>query len=592
MGEFVRTNTLPPFVREQLIGSALVSAAVVALPALGYMKLRGQRAGAALNRLARLLSPIMLIGLLPPLLHFEIWTDALVAVLAIAVFTVLFEVLLRRSLRVHDEMGSFVGVRFSLKPRRARWLAATVALLGAGLYAYYMSKYTLYAHRRFQTYNYDLGQYDNVFWNALHGHPLRCTPLGATGDWSSFSSHADLGVFFLLPFYAIRPNAETLLIMQATILGLGAVPLYLFSRRRLPPSYACTVAICYLLYAPLHGSNFYDFHFQPVAATAVLSVIWLIDTRRWIWAAFAFLFALSCREDISVGLTMLGIFYVLTEYRPVPGAVMALAGTVYFVFIRFYVMPHFGQGWFSDIYKDLYPNPGSHSFAGVIQTLMTNPVYVFRTLLTGEKLRYFLQIVTPVAFLPMRRTYLLASLAPGTLFTLLTTAYGPTTDIAFQYSGHFTPYIFAASAVALAAYRRGPEPRVMARAALLALCMGTLLCTLHWGVFPPRGPIRGGFGQVSFAAPSAAELQKERDLAELAAMIPSDAKFGVSEEELPHVSGRLNVMAMKYGHGDADYLLYGTTSNGSSVGSQALASSEYVEVATRPGLMLLKRKDR
>ena len=105
------------------------------------------------------------------------------------------------------------------------------------------------------------------------------------------------------------------------------------------------------------------------------------------------------------------------------------------------------------IYKDLYPQPdGPHSYGGIIYTLATNPIYVFRTLLTEDKLRYALQIATPLAFLPLRRSYLLPALAPGFLFTLMTTAYPPTTDIAFQYSGHFTPYLFTASAVALAAY--------------------------------------------------------------------------------------------------------------------------------------------
>ena len=46
-------------------------------------------------------------------------------------------------------------------------------------------------------------------------------------------------MFFLLPFYAIRPNAETLLIMQASILGLGAIPIYLFAIRRLSIPYGC-----------------------------------------------------------------------------------------------------------------------------------------------------------------------------------------------------------------------------------------------------------------------------------------------------------------------------------------------------------------
>ena len=105
------------------------------------------------------------------------------------------------------------------------------------------------------------------------------------------------------------------------------------------------------------------------------------------------------------------------------------------------------------MYHDLYPKPdGPKSYGGVALTLATNPAYVFQTLLTSEKLRYFLQIMAPLAFLPLRRVFVLPAIVPGAMFTLLTTGYAPTTDIAFQYSGHYVPYVFAAAGVMLAAY--------------------------------------------------------------------------------------------------------------------------------------------
>jgi uncharacterized membrane protein len=463
-----------------------------------------------------------------------------------------------------------------------------VVVAAAG-YAYSMSRFTLYNHQSFRTYNYDLGQYDNVFWNALHGRPLRCTPLGNFDNWTSISGHADISVFFFLPLYALYPHAETLLVMQSCILALGAIPIYLFAVRRIPASQAATLAVCYLLYPPLHGSNLYDFHMQPVASTFVLLTIYFLDGRKWLWCAASFVVAINCREDISVGLTMLGLYCILSGYRVTAGSIMAAVGTAYFIALRFVIMPHFGPSWFSDIYKDLYPQPnGPHSFGGVIYTLATNPIHVFRTLLTADKLRYFLQIATPVVFMPMRRGYLLPALAPGTLFTLLTTAYPPTVDIAFQYSGHFTPYLFVGTAAALAAYRREPRVGIKLPAAVAAIGVATLLCTIPWGAVPFHGPVRGGFVWHSYAPPSSADIQRAKYLAEVAAMIPEDAKFSVSEEELPHVSGRLNVMTLKYDTGHADYLLYGTSSVGSAVAQKALLAGEYVEVARRGEIVLLK----
>jgi uncharacterized membrane protein len=585
---FAQKNLLDFVVRERLLRMMIGAAAGVVVLGVNVAWFGGRRAVDVMGTFARLVAPLALVGCLPTLLAARQSWEAWEAAIALACFVVVFEALARMSLGALDEMNR-LSERAST--RRQEHVAAAIVCLGALFYGAYMSKYTLYAHWRFQTYGYDLGQYDNVFANMFHGRPLRCTPLGNFTNWSSLAGHADLSVFFLVPFYAIYPHAESLLVMQSFILGLGAVPLYFFAVRRIGPVYACVLSICYLLFPPMHGSNFYDFHMQPIASTFVLLTICFLDRRRWILCGLSFMVAIACREDISVGLTMLGLYLLLSGYRPVPGAIMAATGVTFFVLMRFVIMPSQGGSWFQEIYKDLYPQPdGPHSFGGVMLTLATNPVYVLKSLFTQEKLRYFLQIVVPVAFLPLRRAYLLPALVPGALFTLLTTGYQPTTDIGFQYSGHFTPYLFAATALAIAAYQSEPGARVKTRAAVAALVVGTLCCTWYWGAFLTPGRFKGGFSIISFEAPSAAHWQKSHDLKELDAMIPEKASVAVSEEELPHVSGRYDVRTLRDGTAGADYLLYGNSSAGAANASKALTDGQYVELATRPGLTLLKRK--
>ena len=590
--DFPRDNLLFFAIRKQVRNSAIGAGLLVVLASAIYLLFTGVKGQIRLTRLAGIVAPLSLAGLIPAVAVPRTW-DPLTTGLGIALFIFLLERLTRVSLRaIYDGAGVSLTAPPRPHSRRARRIAFGVACLGAATYGFFASRYTLFMHRRFQTYGFDLGQYDNIFWTTLHGHPMRCTPLGLLKDWSELGNHADLAVFFLLPFYAIRPNAETLLIMQAVILGLGAIPLYLFAVRRLAPLHACLLAICYLLYAPMHGANFYDFHYQPLAGTFVLFTIYFVDVRRYILAAITFVIALTCREDISVGLAIYGVYLFLSGNRPRAGAIIAACSIMYFGVIRFAVMPSFGQSWFADIFKELYPKPdGPSSYTGVMQTLMTNPAYVFKTFLTADKLRYFLQIVAPVAFLPLRRVHLLPALVPGTIFTLLSTEYGPTIDIGFQYSGHFLPYLFTACALALAAYRFDSESRVKVPASLTALGAGTFLCFVQWGMFPPRGSIHGGFQDVPITQrPSAEHIQKERDLQELFRMIPPNASFSAGEQEIPHVSGHLLVQTLRESHNSADYLLYGPHSAGAGVGDKALADGEYVEVARRPGVVLLKRK--
>lgn len=583
--EFVRANTLSFANRQRLI-AAMASGGLVALVTGALVRRR--RGPAALRRIAHLLSPSLLLGLLPPLLLPSAW-DPLHASVAIGVFVLLLGRLARLSFDAWMSGGDD-RIRTNLIPipsALVRGLPVSVVIAAVVAYAVYMSIFTLWMHGRFQTFGYDLGQYDNIFWSTLQGHPLRCAPLGLTERWSELRNHADLAVFAFLPLYALRPRADTLLVIQAVVLALGAIPIYRFAVRRLPAGYACVLSLVYLLYPPMHGLQFYDFHFQPIAATFVLFVIDFVDDRRYMLAVISFTIAVTCREDISVGLAVLGAFLALSGHRRRAGIAMFIAASSYFVVIRFLVMPRFGSWGFHEIYRDLLPQ-GARGFGGVIATLLTNPAYVLTTLLTADKLRYTLQILAPVAFLPVKRPALAVSIVPGSIFTLLTTGYAPTLDIGFQYSAHFFPYLFPAAALALAG-RAQDTSAAHRRAGIVAVLAGTILCGIFWGAIPPREKVRGGFHDLPMTPPTEADQLMHRDLQELHALIPADAYVAVSEPQLPHIT-RLNILSLR-DTTDAEYLLYatGTGFYGSDNAERALAAGQFKIVAQRPRLVLSKR---
>jgi uncharacterized membrane protein len=580
---FVRSNALSLPDRTKLLVTMAVAVAIVTVGACIYAWRRDVK---SVQRVSHRLAPLAALGLVAPLCTPAGWADPLTVVLAIGAFVLLAERLLRLSFEVDGPSLSSLIRRIPEAVRR--WAPVSFVAAGAAGYAIYMSVQTLWMHGRFQTYGYDLGQYENVFWSTLHGYPLRCSPFGCYENWTELRSHADLATFFFLPFYAIKPGAPALLVIQSCALGLGAIPLYRFAARRIPRGYACVLALVYLLYPPLHGLQFYDFHMQPMASTFILFVIDFVDEKRYWACAIAFVVAIACREDVSVGLAILGVFLLMSGYRPRAGIVMAVVATTYFVLIRFVIMPKFGPGWFQNIYKDLMPE-GAKNYGGVIATLLSNPAYVFTTLLTADKLRYALQILVPLAFLPLRRSYLAVSIVHGSLLTLLTTQYPATTDIAFQYSANFIPYIFPAAALALASMADASPSPGRRPAALGAAVIGTLLCGVFWGAIPPRKSIKGGFVTMAMTRPTDADRTRHKDLLELNALIPKDASVAMSEQEMPHIS-RLNMRTLR-DTTDADYFLYGVASQGAANADRLLATGQAKMIAQRPGLKLLRRKD-
>src|SRR5262249_237083 len=112
-------------------------------------------------------------------------------------------------------------------------------LLGVGIafFCVYFSYYTVLQHYRLMTYSWDMAIFDNMMWNLLRGHWFKAAPdLGRVG--SHIQYHATFGAYFFAPFYAIYQHPQTLLILQATLAGLGALPLFLIARLRLQSAWA------------------------------------------------------------------------------------------------------------------------------------------------------------------------------------------------------------------------------------------------------------------------------------------------------------------------------------------------------------------
>jgi uncharacterized membrane protein len=552
----------------------------------------GPESFAAIDRVARILSPLILLGLLPGVASAKAWPDPLQSSLVLAAFVLALEPLVRTSLTALSDGARPAWLERLARPspRVRRWAPVVVVAVAMLAYAAYMIHFALLNHHRFNTAGYDLGIYDNQFWQALHGHPFRSSPvLRHEGDWSVLKTHAEFAMYALLPFYALAPGPEVLLVLQTLLLAAGAVPIYRFAGRRSSKAIAAVLALSYLAYPPLHGANLYDFHFQPIGAVFVLYAIDFLDEKRWLPFAFVFALALTCREDISILLLVYGTFLVANDEQPRSGALIAAIAALYFVVVKFVVMPHFGQWWFADMYKDLFP-PDNHSYGGILETLLLNPVYVLRTLLTGDKLRYALQIFVPLAFLPLRRPRLWWLALPGFFFTLLSTGYPATIDCAFQYSAYWFALLFPATALALASFGPDPAAVIARRSACVALVVGSLLMTARFGAIPPRATFRAGFGDVHFTPLTAADRQKEPDVAELVALVPLDASLAVSDYELPHVSKRSECYSLKDGAADSDYILYAVGSAGSQPGAEELRLGKMVLQASRGNLRLLRRK--
>lgn len=588
---------------------------VFALIALVYIGL-GRRAKAtekvadrvdSLHRFAVFLLPLTMAALVPPLFRWLPWSTLeleLLVILGLLGFTL--EQLVRLSLTsvpaVLSRLGDRLSARFS--GRFSRWAPPIfVGFLALG-YAVFASVFTLFHHYQFGTACWDLGLYDNLFYNAAHGHPFRMTPLSGDTDWASLRSHAEVGMYFLLPFYSIHASSDALLIIQSVMLGTSAIPLYLFSLRFVPRGTALCLAIAYVLYAPLHRSNFYDFHLQPIAAVYTHWMLYFFISRRNVLFWIMFFLALTAREDISVGLAAFGTLLMVSGYRFRVGLVVTLLSIAYFAIVKGVIMPLAGGWWFADIYK-LLQIPGKKGYGSIIETLVSNPIYVLTTLVTKDKLIFTLQILLPLAMLPLRRSYLALSIFPGFFFTLLTTGYNPTVTTLFQYNMYWVSYIFPASAIALRVLS-GQSARpdddttpaadasgvIRRRAALVSMLFLTVVTSYHFGAVLQQKNFKSGFASKIGFGLSADGWKRYRDMREVAQLIPQDAKLAATERVAPHVSARVSLYCFRDSIGQGDWIFYaGLDKNGKNnkVIRELLQARKFGVVAEKGDFILLKK---
>ncbi len=537
--------------------AAFFAGALLASLVLGLVRWRrGKAALAAVERWMWFLSPLALAPAVPLLMRYKPWKDRYDELLPVVLALVLvLELTLYRSLGATPE-----GLRraWGWVARKAPGICKrnaplfVVMLAGAG-YAAFMGYYTVLWHLKLKTHNYDLSISNNLTWGAMNGVFMECAIAFPDDPKKYLSAHASFGQYVLLPLYALRPRPETLLFLESCFLGGAAVPLYLFARRHVTRWMAAATALCFLMYYPMQGANFYEVKYNVIACFFVFCTFLAADAKRWLWFILSFACALLMREDLAIGLAVAGAWLLLSGYRPKAGLFMAFVASLYFAYLRFHVMENAGKWWFPNMYKDLWA-PGETGFKSVLKTLLSNPLFAFQNIIQKEKIIYLLHLFVPLAFIPVRRAWLWAGFFSGTILTLLTTNYKPTIGFSFQYVMHWAQYLFLSVPLALASMGRAADGKLRMRAAVGAMLVASVVLTYNYGAFPRRNTFQGGFSKIEFEI-SDGEKQRYRDLMEIIKVIPKDATVSATENVGPHVSSRRTIYAMRDGPMDADYVL-------------------------------------
>jgi uncharacterized membrane protein len=310
---------------------------------------------------------------------------------------------------------------------------------------------------------WDLGIYEQVLWSTVNtGRLFWYTPeILINPSCSFFGIHFSPILFLMLPIYAAFQSTEMLLVLQASVLALAAVPLYkLVLYENHSQKMALTFAIIYLAYPPIYGMIFFDFHVQAFLPVLFFYAFYYFRKEEW-WKYTLFtVLSLMVIEFVPLIVAFFGLYGLWLNKRRIFLCLRSLdirecfhSKTVLFSTLTVVL----GIAWFivannliQAINPHSLPHPNWKDFGDPIHNLpafllnvITNPIRVLETIVTpvDQKALYVFGLFAPFAFLSFLDTPRLMIGFPWFFVAFLSNYSSYYTPIGYQYIAFVVPFI-------------------------------------------------------------------------------------------------------------------------------------------------------
>lgn len=389
-----------------------------------------------------------------------------------------------------------------LKPFFKKYWVASVLFLMVFLYVGYFSYFTILRFKTLYASYFDLGIMHQTVYNTYqairHGQWSRflelTNPYGPE-QIKRMAIHNDILLAFMAPFYFIYAGAETLLVIQSLVLGLGAVAVYkiarfVFAKAKYRNATALAFSFAYLMYMPMQRANIFEFHAVTLATSLLLFMFYFAITGKY-KLSFAFLLlSLFSKEEVGLTTSFFAFYLLWVWYkngrkgRPVFPFVVLITSLIWFLTSMLLIIPYFRHGanhFALNYYSDFGDSP-----IKVILGVMDNPRSLMKYLWNIDTLRYFWFTLGPVALLSLLSPLHLLIVAPEFGINLLSNNWNMR-NIIYHYTSVIQPFVFIASiygAYNLTRMRKIPSKIKLGMVIPAALLSATLLFSYFKGPLP------------------------------------------------------------------------------------------------------------
>jgi uncharacterized membrane protein len=398
-------------------------------------------------------------------------------------------------------------------------------------YSAVMSYVVLERFQAFQTNAFDLGIFNQAFTTALHGRLFFETPDQHVIVSGSFlGTHFNLLMFLLLPIYAILPYAQTLLVLQTGVIALGAVPIYLVSRKILKSQkLPLVMAGIYLVNPFILNLNLFDFHLEAFLPFFLGMFYYYYLVANWRGYSLFLALSLITVEFASVLVVAICLAHAirsislsrkdrhLISSEINRSRALILLSTAIIAAVTFYVVL-FLSGILS----------GNSSSVQAILSGFVSPSSSIQVIY--QKSEFWALPIVILMFLPLLAPSQLVVVAPYFAVTVLGSASSTSYSLGYQYAGAFVvPFLILATIFSLQKLRAR-------RINLGGLMIGVLLFSLVTSPFSPL--VQGKISGIAYNEGFPIVTSHDEILDEAIGLIPAGASVLTQNNLFPQVSNR------------------------------------------------------
>lgn len=398
-------------------------------------------------------------------------------------------------------------------------------------YALLFSDLTLTRYAAFEARALDMGNLQQTVWNTAQGNFFHMT--NQPGIINRLSLHVEPILLPIAALYWLHDGPETLLILQAVVVALGALPLFALAKLKLHNEWiALGFAVAFLLNPSIQAANWLEFHPVTLAPTFLMAAFYFLIAGRTGWYAICAVLAASCKEEMGLLLFMIGFyaFLWLRRYRlGLVTMVLALGWSLTAVLV---IQQFFADG---NIHWSRYEYLGATPIQKVI-ALLTQPGLVLAQLQQADALGYLWKALQPVGLTALLAPEVLLLALPSLAINLLAD-FPPMHEVyTLIYIAPFVPFVMLASVMGTGRIykrlaHRQPQLATAADWVLAAFVLLGAGYTQH-----QHGYLPGGGNHQRFVI-----TDHHRAAAAIIAQIPPEAKVSAQDKLDPHVAGRETV---------------------------------------------------